>query len=115
MKFETRADWYNGPCTEDGERELWVAIYVVAEAADGRRWAHDGRFNAYQGGRDEDAAAAKCEALADRIGAAFAAGRKLDADNWNEIDPCYGSAAYVSQGTEAEAVFRESEAERFGY
>ena len=32
---------YTGHWTEDGEREMAVLFYLVAEEASGRRWAHD--------------------------------------------------------------------------
>jgi hypothetical protein len=31
----------------------------------------------------------------------------LDADLWEEVDPAYGSDAYVDQGTELKRVFAE--------
>jgi hypothetical protein len=81
------------------------ALYVVAEAHDGRRWAHDHLFVASR--RDALAVLARAERLCSRIQAAYDAGRRLDQAHWREIDPAYGSDAYVAQDVEAERARQE--------
>ncbi len=66
--------------------EIW---YIVAEAPNGRRWRHN-RSSEYRVAMERHA-----ELMAD-----FSKGF-LNALNWIEIDPCYGSEAYESQGIEA--------------
>lgn len=86
------------------------AFYVVAEAANGRRWAHDHSFitTAMNG---DSGCAARAEALRARIADAYGAGRRLDQNRWREIDPCYGSDAYIAQDIEFDRWSREREDE----
>jgi hypothetical protein len=84
------------------------AFYVVAEAPTGRRWAHDHSFVTTSMNGD-GGCANRSEALRARIERAYAAGRKLDQRHWREIDPCYGSEAYVEQDVERHRWERERE------
>lgn len=86
------------------------ALYVVAESPDGRRWAHDHRFIASRGNALSELA--RAERLCERIAASYNGGAPLDGAYWVEIDPAYGSDAYVSQGVEAERAQQERHAER---
>jgi hypothetical protein len=86
------------------------AFYVVIEAHDGRRWAHDHRF--VTRGNDGAEVALRAERLRARIEASYNGGAPLDGAHWVEIDPLYGSDAYVSQGVEAERAAAERRAER---
>jgi hypothetical protein len=74
--------------------ERWV---VWAEKPCGRRWQHERSF----AGQHE------AQRLLDRIEAAHRGGRRLNLDHWVEIDPAYGSDAYVSQGIEGQRAAEE--------
>ena len=82
------------------------AYTVIAEAKNGRRWEHDHTFVSRHNGDD---CGERAEALRARIERAYAAGRKLDKNLWCEIDPSYGSEAYVEQGVEYYRWERERE------
>jgi hypothetical protein len=83
-----------GQWTEDGEREIAVAFYLVAEDHRGARVAHDFSVRAWRS--DDQDAIARIEGLRARVEAHVAAGGALDQDHWTEIDPAYGSEAYQS-------------------
>lgn len=83
------------------------AYTVIAEAANGRRWEHDHTFVSSR--HNDDDCGERAEALRGRIALAYAAGRKLDQNRWREIDPCYGSEAYVEQDVERHRWERERE------
>ena len=82
------------------------AYSVIAEAKNGRRWGHDHTFVSRHNGDD---CGERAEALRARIERAYAAGLKLDQNHWREIDPCYGSEAYVEQDVDAHRAARERE------
>lgn len=102
--FAVRSDLFELPGRdEDGELAVGTVWYVIAEAADGRRWSHSMSFKQhgmvdYEEGRFPGiincTAEAQAEALCERITKAVAAGRRLDEEHWTQIDPCYGSEAY---------------------
>jgi hypothetical protein len=52
-------------------------------------------------------ATARLERLVARVQQRLAEGGRLDADQWYEVDPVYGSDEYVSQGIELQRVFAE--------
>jgi len=92
--------------TEDGERAVVADWHVVATSPSGRRFTLRHSFNgktivseegfameARMTDRDNEA---KATALAAKIQAAVNAGRKINPEHWNEIDPCYGSEAYTA-------------------
>lgn len=104
--------------TEDGEADIARRFYVVFEANDGSRYSHrEGRLNVvrcfdeeeglvfYR--QDDGAAERFAIGLAARVRAAVAAGRRLDLECWDELDPAYGSEAY--QGLDAVGYFRARE------
>lgn len=106
LSFGVREDLVDLGRDEDGSVVVGRSFYVVAEDEAGHRWAHDRSFldrvaayDAEEGGRywahrEEGAAEAEADRLLARIEVAVAAGRRLDAEHWVEIDPAYGSAAY---------------------
>lgn len=115
-------------CNPRGELEGSVH-YVVAEAPDGRRFAHDAAaftINGWviDGGRceveDEDSPSfrvdsngmtvERLERLAAHLNANHPA---LNEAHWTEIQACYGSEAYQRDGWEAVAVAIEQEEARF--
>lgn len=91
---------------EDGTPVIASAFYVAAQDETGRRWAHDHSYidhvlayDAEDGirhwvRREDGTAGAAAARLLARIEAHVAAGGKLNAEHWNEIDPAYGSPAY---------------------
>ncbi len=83
------------------------ADYIVAETPTGRRFAHDvtaiTRSNGYT---ESKISSARLEELAFHLNETKP---DLDMTHWEEIDPCYGSEAYVSQGTETNNRIREIE------
>lgn len=89
--------------------EIYEAAFsVIAETKNGRRWAHDHTFYAK---RNDPSGSERVMALRARIERAYAAGHKLDQRHWIEIDPCYGSEAYVEQDIEFDRWSREREDE----
>ena len=50
------------------------------------------------------------EELAEKVNVFLALGKTLTASCWFEVDPAYGSDAYVDQGTELKRVFAEKAA-----
>lgn len=74
--------------------------YLVAEAPDGSRWVHaHGEVSVI-----ESYAVADLQPFAQRVCARIEAGGRLNADHWTEIQPGYGSDAYVKGGWEHEAI-----------
>jgi hypothetical protein len=103
---------------EDGSPIEALCFYVIGEAPNGHRIAHDTSWcNRGATGRDEDGfrrwprdngeAERKAERLAAKVRQHLAGGGSLDATRWREIDPCYGSDAY--QALDNEYYFRTRE------
>lgn len=120
MQFAVRSDVFHavpGPRTEDGVPLEGLVFYVIAEFEDGtrlahyqsfpngRRYTHPDGFDGWQ--RDDGRGEGLAEALCARIAAAVAAGHKLEPARWIEIDPAYGSDAYL--GLDKEQFFRNRE------
>jgi hypothetical protein len=103
LRVFARADLVPAGLSEDGEAQVDFAAYLVAEARDGRRWAHD---HSVRSPWEADALAG-IAALEARVAAAVAAGRPLDPAHWVEIDAAYGSAAY--QALDAVGYYRAQE------
>lgn len=115
------SDLYNAGYACDGHPFIAECFYVLIEDAAGRRFRHNAIFNGTERVVCEETgdscfpdlrqeASAKADRLAARVNAALAAGNKLDAAFWDEVDPAYGSDAYVDQGTELKRVFAEKAA-----
>ncbi len=103
---------------EDNSAVLASSYYVVIEHEDGARLAHHFRFIDRKIEYTEDGEPcyprldspeleAKANALRDQIEAHLKAGGKLDPELWNEVDPRYGSSAYMA--LDAWGFFRERE------
>jgi len=74
--------------------EVW---YIIVENGFGRRWRSYRQFES-QIQADHDAS----------VAADFLANEKrLNPDNWFEIDPCYGSRAYEAMGIETQRAEEE--------
>lgn len=103
--FDYRDDLVDLGRDEDGSVIEGRSFYVFAEDDAGHRWAHSHSFldhvravtedgERYWARRDLAAVEDAVVRLRDRIVAHVAAGGRLDAAHWVEIDPAYGSAAY---------------------
>jgi hypothetical protein len=77
-----------------------LRFFVVGEEMDGSRVAY--------AGREWDSLEA-AQRFADKVEAAVARGAALDPELWQDMDPCYGSQAYVAGGYEEMAAQRERE------
>lgn len=109
--FSIEADVYSSGVTEEGQRYTAERYYVQAETASGRRFRHFTNFNTsvrveertedgdyfvyFTDTREE--ARAKAKRLLNRI---LEVNGDLDFEYWTEVDPRYGSMAYVNQGVE---------------
>lgn len=123
LVFAVRDDLVDLGRDEDGSVVVGRTLYVIAEDASGRRFAHDRSFMDHVRAVDEDgfrfwarrevgAAEAEADRLLARIEAAVAAGRDLDFGHWNEVDPAYGSAAYQEADAVGYFAARERQAAR---
>lgn len=119
MIFAIRDDLIQlGRDPEDGEPVFARSLYVVAEASDGRRWAHnysvldrkqviDEEWGTVWVNRPAGDAEREADAVLRQVEAAYASGRNPSRANWTEIDPAYGSDAY--QVLDGERFFRNRE------
>lgn len=82
--------------------------YIVAETPTGRRFAHNAVAvtSSNSAPLSGDITPARLEALAFHLNETKP---DLDMELWHEIDPCYGSEAFISQGTEQQNRLREIE------
>jgi hypothetical protein len=81
------------------------ADYIIAETPTGRRFAHQTTALTYPNGTTKsDVTCARLEELAHHLNTTKPV---LNMDHWAEIDPCYGSEAYIAQDTEAKNRYRE--------
>ena len=114
-------DLYNAGYSCDGHPFIAEQYYVVIENQAGRRFRHTTTFNGTQevvcpeSGESyfpdlRQQAISKAHKLAVRVNEALKAGKFLSPTFWDEIDPAYGSDAYVDQGTEAKRLFAEKAA-----
>lgn len=75
------------------------AHYIVAEAPDGLRWAHDARAVTSRGSPWRNSLRLeRLEFLCERLNAARPI---INMDHWTEIDPGYGSEAWQRDGWDA--------------
>tara|TARA_R110000868_G_scaffold278108_1_gene537916 strand:- start:52 stop:441 length:390 start_codon:yes stop_codon:yes gene_type:complete len=108
-------DAYCAGVTEDGENFIATVYRVVAEDATGARWVHEASFRGTKRVVDEDGIdhfpdlRAAALAAAERLCARVTAAATINLDHWRSTRPCYGSAAYVSEGQEAVDVHFERE------
>lgn len=89
---------------EDGSILEGLAHYIVGEAPDGRRFAHNATAVTRNGYAEDDMTVERLERLADYLNANHPS---LDADCWTEVQASYGSAAYASGGWEARSLSSE--------
>jgi hypothetical protein len=83
------------------------ADYIVAETPTGRRFAHDITAITRSNGHTESKVSSlRLEELAFHLNETKP---DLDMTHWEEIDPCYGSEAFISQDTEKKNRLREIE------
>lgn len=105
-ELDLRDDLFGLRHPEDGSEFTASMFYVVATSPDGRRYAHGHRFESAHVVVEDDymgiasyrnEALAKAERFYERVLSAQQAGLWQGPTNahWHEIDPVYGSAAYV--------------------
>ena len=105
MIFDIREDLYVADYNEDGAAISASLLYVYAEeVAHGNRFAHFFRFDTVE---DVDLAWARAEKLLKRIRSKYEATGTLDASCWEEMDPRYGSDAYIAM--DDLGIFKERE------
>lgn len=112
------SDLYQAGFSCDGQPFIAEKYYVLIENAAGRRFRHEKSFAGVEVIECEETgetgfadirktAKAIVEDLAAKVNAALASGKALTASCWFEVDPAYGSDAYIDQGTESKRFFEE--------
>ena len=112
------SDLYEAGIACDGHPFIAEKYYVLIENAAGRRFRHEKSFAGVDVVECEETGetgfadirqdvVAIVEELAAKVNAALASGKALTASCWFEVDPAYGSDAYIDQGTEAKRLFAE--------
>jgi hypothetical protein len=112
------SDLYEAGIACDGHPFIAEKYYVLIENAAGRRFRHEKSFAGVDVVECEETGevnfadirqdvVAIVEELATKVNAALASGKALTASCWFEVDPAYGSDAYIDQGTEAKRLFAE--------
>jgi hypothetical protein len=105
------SDLYEAGKTEDGRPYITESYYAVVTSPKGRRWASTERFPGALPYFDEEdgiyrfedirgEAQKAAEQIVISANAVLEAGSKLNQLDWTEIDPVYGSIAYVMQDIE---------------
>lgn len=121
LSIEVTFDQYAaGRHPEDGTSVIGESYFVIATAADGRRWAHRHRWNNAAIVRDVDAEFGAyverdwdgaCKAAAEKLAERVRARGIINLLHWDEIDPAYASVAYQRSGIEAERALMDRFAE----
>jgi len=115
------SDLYEAGLACDGHPFIAEKYYVLIENAAGRRFRHEKTFPGVKVEECEETgevcfadiretAKAIVEDLANKVNAVLTSGKTLTALCWFEVDPAYGSDAYIDQGTEAQRLFAEKAA-----
>jgi hypothetical protein len=114
------SDLFDAGRTNDGERFAAEVYYVVVENNAGRRWASYDRFYGARRVVDDEGwvgfddlreeASAAAEALASATRRVLAAGGKLSYEDFHQIDPAYGSRAYIADGIEEIRAYEDRQA-----
>ena len=112
------SDLYEAGRACDGHPFIAEKYYVLIENAAGRRFRHEKSFAGAEVVECEETgetnfadiretAKTIAEDLAAKVNAALSAGKPLTVSCWFEVDPAYGSDAYIDQGTESKRFFEE--------
>ena len=112
------SDLYEAGIACDGRPFIAEKYYVLIENAAGRRFRHEKCFAGVEVVECEETgevnfadirqdAVAIVEDLAAKVNVVLALGKPLTASCWFEVDPAYGSDAYIDQGTESKRLFAE--------
>ena len=114
------SDLFDAGRTNDGERFAAEVYYVVIENGAGRRWASYDRFRGARRVVDEEGwvgfddlreeASAAAEALASATRRVLESGGKLSYEDFHQIDPAYGSRAYIADGIEEIRAYEDRQA-----
>jgi len=108
---------YHAGRTMDGEQFIAECYTVILSNARGRQFIFEVTHPGAKRWIDEEGdiyfsdirkqAYAEAQDLANAINDAIAVSPRIDADNWQEIDPVYGSEEYQNQGTEIKRAYAE--------
>lgn len=123
-KFEAgiASDLYDAGRRDDGQPFIAERFFVeLVNVETGRRWRHNlavnGAILRYCEETGEPCffdvraqAQARLERLVARVQERLEQGGRLDADQWYEVDPVYGSDEYVAQGLEQQRAFADRSA-----
>lgn len=123
-KFEVgvTSDLFNAGYRDDGQPFIAERFFVeLVNVNTGRRWRHNLAINGAEQHFCEETgephfsdvreqAQQRLERLVARIQERLEQGGRLDADQWYEVDPVYGSDEYVSQGIEMQRAFADRNA-----
>ena len=112
------SDLYQAGIACDGHPFIAEKYYVLIENAAGTRFRHEKSFAGAEVVECEETgevnfadiretAKTIVEDLAAKVNATLASGKALTASCWFEVDPAYGSDAYIDQGTESKRFFEE--------
>jgi hypothetical protein len=115
------SDLYQAGYSCDGHPYIGEKYYVIIENEAGRRFRHEKSFAGVEvveceetGETNfidirEDAKTIVADLVA-KVNAVLASGKSLTSSCWFEVDPAYGSDAYVDQGTEAKRAYADRNA-----
>jgi hypothetical protein len=110
---EVVSDLYEAGKRDDGHPFIAEVFFVSITFANGERFRHYASFRGCAVHRDEEgesyfedtreAARAAAQQLVDRV----LASDRINELHWDEVDPAYGSDAYVEQGIEAQRAYKD--------
>lgn len=112
------SDLYQAGIACDGHPFIAEKYYVLIENEDGRRFRHEKSFAGVEVIECEETGevnfadirqdvVAIVEDLAAKVNVVLSLGKPLTASCWFEVDPAYGSDAYINQGTESKRFFED--------
>lgn len=107
------SDLYQAGYSDDGHPYIAECYHVEVTLPDGRRFRHFSSFPgcvaeySEEGDRCFGDIREQQRARAERLVARVLAAGVIDDDIWHEVDPAYGSNAYISQGIELERAYAD--------
>ena len=114
------SDLFDAGKDNDGRVFAAEGYYVVIENGAGRRWASYDRFYGARRVVDDEGwvgfddlreeASAAAEALASATRRVLESGGKLSYEDFHQIDPAYGSRAYIADGIEEIRAYEDRQA-----
>jgi hypothetical protein len=102
MDVKVDSELYVAGMTEDGEAYTAEEYFVVIESVDGKRWAHMTSWKGCKVHHDDLHGTVSFEDIrneaflqADRLSLRVSLAKSIDLQYWNELEPVYGSVAYM--------------------